>query len=191
MNVLADAWLLIGLKMGVCGAAIATSISQTFSVAAVLWILFQGNEIIKFRSGIGGIQGEFIWKILKLGLPAGIQSMTITLSNVMIPYYINSFGTETITAYTYYFKLENFIYLPVWAFGQAMMTFTTQNKGAGKIQRIKKGVLAASSISVLLIIVFSMILLAIGETALGWFGKDLSVIEIRLKIIAISFPSTG
>ena len=188
LNVLADAWLIAGLKLGVCGAAIATSISQTFSAVAVLWILLRGNRIITLRFCVAKIKSRYIWKILKLGLPAGIQSMTITLSNVMIQYFINGFGTDTITAYTYYFKLENFIYLPVLAFGQATMTFTAQNIGAGKIERIKKGIVASGSISVLTVVVISTVLLAGGETALGWFGKDPSVIEIGLEIIAISFP---
>ena len=68
------------------------------------------------------------------------------------------------------------------------MTFTAQNIGAGKIERIKKGIVASGSISVLTVVVISTVLLAGGETALGWFGKDPSVIEIGLEIIAISFP---
>ena len=99
--------------------------------------------------------------------------MTITLSNVMIQYFINGFGTDTITAYTYYFKLENFIYLPVLAFGQATMTFTAQNIGAGKMRRIKKGIVASGSISVLTVVVISTVLLAGGRNSLGlvWKGS--------------------
>jgi putative MATE family efflux protein len=188
LNVIADALLIVVFQLGILGAAIATSISQTFSAVAVLWILIRGNEKIKLIFSIVKMQGKYIWRILKLGLPAGIQSMTITLSNVILQYYINGFGTDTITAYTYYFKLESFIYLPVLAFGQAAMTFTAQNVGAGKLDRIKKGIFSSAMISVFTVATISTILLAIGETALGWFGKDKSVIEIGLKVIAITFP---
>lgn len=188
LNVLVDAVMIAVLKLGVCGAAIATSISQTFSAVAVLWLLVRGNGKVRLRFSAVQIEGAYLRKVLKLGLPVGIQSMTITLSNLIVQYFINSFGTDTITAYTYYFRLENFTYMPVLAFGQAVMTFTAQNMGAGKLERIKKGVFAASAISVAVVAGIAFGLLAIGPTALGWFGKDEAVIAVGLEIIAVSFP---
>lgn len=188
LNVGADALMIAVLKLGVCGAALATSISQTFSAAAVVWLLVRRNEKVRLKTSAIRIEKRDILKILRLGLPAGIQSMTITLSNLIIQYFINGFGTDTITAYTYYFRLENFTYMPVLAFGQAVMTFTAQNMGAGRMDRIKKGVFASAVISVLTVAAISFFLLAIGPTALGWFGKDKAVIAVGLEIIAISFP---
>ena len=78
--------------------------------------------------------------------------------------------------------------MPVLAFGQAVMTFTAQNMGAGKLERIKKGVFAASAISVAVVAGIAFGLLAIGSTALGWFSKDEAVIAVGLEIIAVSFP---
>lgn len=188
INVLADALMIVGFNLDVKGAAIATSISQTFSAVMIIWLLLRGNKVVKLKKSSIKLHKEAVFKVLKLGLPAGIQSMTITLSNVMVQYYINGFGTDTITAYAYYFKLESFIYLPVLAFGQAAMTFTAQNLGAGKMHRIKKGIFVSAVISMATVVIISMGMLSIGDTALGWFGKDASVTEIGLRIIAVSFP---
>lgn len=188
LNVAADALMIGGLKLGVCGAAIATSISQTFSAVAVVWLLVRGNEKVKLKFSAIRLEGAYMLRILKLGLPTGFQSMMITLSNLIIQYFINGFGTVAITAYAYYFRLENFTYMPVLAFGQAVMTFTAQNMGAGKLDRIKKGVLVSGLVSVATVAAIAFFLLAIGETALGWFGKDEAVIAVGLEIIAVSFP---
>lgn len=188
LNVAADGLMIVVLKLGVSGAAAATSISQTFSAAAVIWLLLKGNEKVRLRPASIRICKSCLIRILKLGLPAGIQSMAITLSNLIVQYFINGFGTDTITAYTCYFKLENFTYMPVLAFGQAVMTFTAQNMGAGKTERIKKGVLVSAVISVATVGTVAGVLLSMGTTALGWFGNDTAVVQIGLKIIAVSFP---
>lgn len=71
-------------------------------------------------------------KIITMGVPLGIQSMILTLSNLVVQYYINGFGENDIAAFTIYFKVETLIYLPIMVFGQAMVTFVGQNIGAGK-----------------------------------------------------------
>ena len=71
-------------------------------------------------------------RILKVGFPVGIESMLMTISNVVIQYYINGFGENAVAAFSVYYKAENILYLPVMAFGQTMLTFTGQNYGAGK-----------------------------------------------------------
>ena len=79
-------------------------------------------------------------RIVKLGVPAGIQSSLLTISNMVVQFYINGFGQDAMAAFTAYFKVENFMYLPILAFGQAMTSFVGQNIGAGQLKRVKKGV---------------------------------------------------
>lgn len=188
LNVFVD-WLMIGpLHMEVAGAAIATTISQTFSAVAVCVVLFKGNGIVKMSISKIRFWKGHLGHILNLGLPAGLQSMLITLSNIVIQYYINGFGEDAVAAFSTYFRLESFAYLPVLAFGQAATTFAGQNYGAGKMERVKKGMFLAAGISMGCVVVIAFMLLGLGKTAVGWFVNDEAVIEIGLTIISVSFP---
>ncbi len=85
------------------------------------------------------IHKKQMMRIVKLGVPAGIQSSLLTISNMVVQFYINGFGQDAMAAFTAYFKVENFMYLPILAFGQAMTSFVGQNIGAGQLKRVKKG----------------------------------------------------
>ncbi len=188
INVLSDAFFIAVLQLGVKGAALATTVSQTFSAIAVICLLLRGNEILRLQVSKIRIERASLAKILHLGLPAGIQSMVITLSNLVVQYYINSFGSDSVAAFSAYFKLENFTYMPVLAFGQAIMTFTGQNLGAGKIDRIKKGVLLSSVLSVVTVALIAFFLLALGEIPVRWFMKEQDVVELGVQLLLVSFP---
>ncbi|MDO4522830.1 MAG: MATE family efflux transporter [Eubacteriales bacterium] len=188
VNVCMDYLMIKVLQTGVRGAAIATTISQSFSAFAVLWKLSCGNEILQLRIAKLKINKNSMLSILQLGIPAGIQSIVITLSNIIVQYHINHYGEDVIAAFATYFKLENFTYFPALAFGQAAMTFVGQNVGAGKHERVKKGLAVSSILSVSMITLIAVFLLALGRTSVGWFIKDPDVINVGLHIIAITFP---
>ncbi|MDY4969335.1 MAG: MATE family efflux transporter [Lachnospiraceae bacterium] len=188
LNVLTDALMIGVFHMEVRGAAIATTVSQTFSAVAVCIVLMKGKSVLKLRVSQIRVWKGYLGRILQLGLPAGIQSMTITLSNIVVQYYINGFGEDAVAAFSTYFRLENFAYLPVLAFGQAATTFVGQNYGAGKMHRVKQGMVISGAISMGCVAAIAFGLLAIGSTAVGWFVKDEAVIAIGLQIISISFP---
>lgn len=188
LNVAADAFFIGVLGMGVRGAALATTVSQGFSAIAVVCVLVKGNGILKLQIRQIRIEKGPLKKILLLGIPAGLQSMIITLSNVVMQYYINGFGEDAVAAFATYFRLESFSYLPVLAFGQAATTFAGQNMGAGKYERIRKGAVIAGVISVASVAAIAFTLLALGPAAVGWFVKDEAVIAAGLEIIAVSFP---
>lgn len=188
LNVGVDALMIGALDMGVQGAALATTVSQTFSAAAVLFFLYRGNACFRLEPGKIRIHQASLKKILIYGLPAGIQSMVITLSNMVVQVHINGFGTDAVAAFSTYFRLESFAYLPVLAFGQAATTFAGQNMGAGQLKRVKRGAVTAAALSAALVAVIAFFLLGIGHTAIGWFVKDEAVIFIGLQIISVTFP---
>lgn len=188
MNVCLDALMIGPLGWGVEGAAIATTIAQGASAIAMLLVLAKGNEHFKMEPGKLRMDGHALKKILINGLPAGIQSMVITLSNMIVQYHINGFGTDAVAAFSTYFKLESFIYLPAQAMGQAVTTFVGQNMGAGKYDRVKKGTLTAAGICAGVVATFAFFLLAIGHTSLSWFVNDEAVIALGLQVISVSFP---
>lgn len=185
LNVGMDAWFIIVMKSGIAGAAAATMISQSFTAIVLLIRLFRQNQLLKKH---WKIDRDMMFRILGVGLPLGIQSMILTVSNLFVQYYINGFGENAIAAFTVYFKVENLIYLPVMAFGQAMVTFTGQNIGAGNIERIRKGAIICNIFAAAVIMGISAAVLCLGRPILNIFCGEEEVIVEGLKIIRTTFP---
>ncbi|MGI6007308.1 MAG: MATE family efflux transporter [Ruminococcus sp.] len=188
VNVAMDTFFVVCFKNGVEGVAWATMFSQTAAAGSVLFYLVRQKGNYHLSLNKLKIHGA-IWKdIVKVGIPAGIQSFVITLSNVFAQYYINSFSVDVIAAFTAYIKVELPIYLPIVAFGQAVTTFVGQNKGAGNQERMEKGTFICAGLSVCITLVMSSLMLVFGKYAFGLFNKDVQVINYGIEIIHISFP---
>ncbi len=187
-NVAADAFFMIVIPLGVAGVAIATTVSQALS--ALLAVIFAMAKEAKIRLNLKEIRidGDTLKRILLIGLPAGFQTIIITFSNVMVQYYINGFGETAVAAFATYYKVENFIYLPIMAFSQASTTFAGQNYGAGQYRRIWKGTMLMNGIGAGLIFCLAGIILLFPTTVFTWFMKDAGVVEDALKIAFVSFP---
>lgn len=188
VNIIANAIFVVFLKIGVAGVAIATLISQ--SLTAVLTLLYLTNDkfLIKVEIKKLKIHLKLLRTILYLGLPTGFQSMVITFSNIVVQYNINSYGGDAVAAYATYFKLENLIWMPIVALGQAITTFSGQNTGAKNYERVKKGTIIGTLLSSLLAVSIAGIILLFPATFFRIFIKDIGVIELGVKIVFITFP---
>ncbi len=187
-NVFADGLLIIVFQYGVVGAAAATSISQSVSAFLMFYYLMSSHGSIRFSIKEMHCDRRILKKILKYGLPAGIQAIVVTLSNVVVQYYINGFGKDAVAAYAAYFKIENLIYLPIMACGQAAATFVGQNYGAQKYDRIKKGTVQVIFFSCGITVVIAMIVLMIPEAVVRLFIQDHTVIAHGVSILMTTFP---
>lgn len=187
-NVIGDALFIGALGWGVFGVAAATLCSQT--VAAVLTAagLMRLNEEYRLKLRKICMKWNVCRNILKIGIPAAVQSMVMVLSNILVQSQINSLGVDAIAAYTAYFKVESFIYLPILAIGSANGTFTGQNIGAGQVERAKKGTRTALLGGTLLTAAVSGSLLLFPEAAFGLFSKDAGVIALGAAIAGVTFP---
>jgi Na+-driven multidrug efflux pump len=159
-------------------------------VAALLSVLYlmKGDDVCRLDWRRIRIDRGVLGQVLRIGVPAGLQSMVITLSNVIIQWAINGFGVDAIAAFSAYFKLELLIYLPIVAFGQAMMTFSGQNIGAGRFDRVRLGVRAAITMGVAYAAVSAALLLLFGGQSFALFNKDAAVIACGVRIIRVTFP---
>ncbi len=185
LNVCMDAVFIILLQWRVAGAALATMVSQSFTAVVLTAYLFVREALWKES---WRIDPKLLARILKVGFPLGIQSMILTLSNIFVQHDINGFGEDAIAAFTVYFKVENLLYLPIVAFGQAMVTFAGQNVGAGNYERVRKGTLSCNVLAASITAGISALILSFGRQILGLFCSEESVIMEGLKIISISFP---
>ncbi len=154
-NVCADFVFVSVFQWGVFGAALATLICQGISSTLILITLFCGKDGVCVAGNWKMPDGRILRKIMVLSVPVAVQAIVVTLSNIIVQSYINSYGEDTIAAFAAYFRIECFIYLPLVAIGQAMTTFVGQNAGAGNYQRIKKG--ATSSACLCAVLALSLI----------------------------------
>ena len=188
LNVAMDALFLVVFPLGVAGVAIATAISQGAS-AFLVWYLASRPELpLRLSLRKLGVSGGILRQVLRIGLPTGVQTIIITFSNVMVQYYINDLGETAVAAFATYYKVENFIYLPIMAFGQAATTFAGQNTGAGNYRRILRGTVVTTIISAAVVACLAGAVLAFPRTVFTWFMKDADVVTHALMIATVTYP---
>ena len=144
LNVILNLFFVIVLKMNVNGVAIATVLSNAVSSVLLLRRLLHG-DLVRVELKQLRIDPAIFRKIMRIGLPAGIQSAIFSVSNIIIQSAINSLGTVVMAASSAAFNIEIIAYDVLNSFSQACTTFVGQNYGAGKIDRCKKTMLLSSA----------------------------------------------
>ncbi|MBR2546680.1 MAG: MATE family efflux transporter [Eubacterium sp.] len=188
LNVVFDALFIVVMGLGVAGAAIATTVTQSLSALFVGVLASRKDRMVRLNIKELGIDSGTLWRILGIGLPTGIQTIVITLSNVIVQYFINGYGDTAVAAFATYFKVENLNWLSIVAFGQAAVTFVGQNMGAGHYRRILKGTITIVALGIASVVCISGLVLLFPNTVFRWFMKDPDVIEIAVKLAMIAFP---
>ena len=140
VNIVLDMLFVAVLRFGVGSAAIATTISQGVSAALCFLHILRVDAPYRVSIREIGFHKESLLQIIRYGLPSGVQNSVIALANVVVQTNINSFGKAAMAGCGSYSKLEGFAFLPVTCFTQAITTFVGQNLGAGRHDRVKKGV---------------------------------------------------
>ena len=131
--------LFIGLfRWGVWAAAVATTISQAVSCVLCLWRLTRKGQAYSVELRKIRFHRDMLRRIIRYGLPAGIQNSVIGLANVIVQSQINSFEKLAMAAFGSHSKIEGFAFMPITSFNMAMTTFISQNLGAQKYDRAKK-----------------------------------------------------
>lgn len=181
LNIALDLLFIKVFGLGVGSAAVATSVSQTASALLCMLHLTKKGTIYQIKLKSLRFHGDMLKEILRFGLPTGVQNSVIGFANVIVQSNINSFGADAMAGYGSYIKVEGFAFLPVTCFSMAMSTFVSQNLGAGRKDRAKKGanfgVIASISIAELI----GVIIFAGAPLLLLMFTDDPGVIEFGVK----------
>ena len=188
VNVAMDAVFLILIPLGVAGVSIATVISQALSAVLAARSAARPDSLLRLRFRRLRLDLPILKEVLSVGLPTGLQTIIITFSNIMVQYFINGFGETAVAAFATYYKVENLIYLPIMAFGQAATTFAGQNTGAGRFRRLRRGTLGATAAGALIVLLIAGLILAFPRTVFTWFMRDQEVVTVALQIALVSFP---
>lgn len=186
INVSLNLVFVLVFGMGVDGVAWATSISQVVSAYLVVRSLIKSDNELKLEFKNLRLERKHIGYIIKIGLPAGVQGAIFSLSNMLIQSSVNSFGSVYMAGNTAAHNLDSFSYTTLNSFSQAAVTFTSQNIGAGKLERVKlvvkNCIISVVSIGVVTGVLFNLF----GKNLLGLYNSDTAVIEagmIRLVIM--------
>ena len=175
-NIILDLLFIKIFKIGVMGAAIATDISQAISCILAIGYLLKVKSDYKLYIKDLKINKETAVKIIKIGLPTAIQNMVISFSNVLVQSSVNAYGATAMAGYAAYLKIDGFNILPVLSISMAVTTFTGQNVGANRLDRVKKG-MYSSLIMVLVYTAFiGAVLLILSHQVLGLFTHSAQVI---------------
>ena len=140
LNIILDLVLVVGAHMGVAGVAVGTFISQGVSAILIIITLMRTKDMYQLKPKRIHIYGSIFKSLLHIGLPAGLESVLYTISNMIIQASLNSFGTDTVAAWTAYGKMDSMFWMVLSAFGISITTFVGQNFGARKYDRMRKSV---------------------------------------------------
>ena len=176
VNVVLDLVLIAGFHMGVGAAAFATVMSQLSSALLCLRRLMKVDADYRIVPKKLGMTAKMVKRILNFGLPSGLQNSIMAFSNVVIQSYINSFGPMAMAGIGAYVKVEGFMFIPVTSFCMAITTFVSQNMGAGKIDRMKKGVRFGAFCTLASAEILGFILFVFAEPIVRLFDSNPDVI---------------
>ena len=175
-NILLDLVLIAGLRMGVAGAAIATDISQLVSCVLALRFLMRVQDDYRVTAREIRVHGKMAVRIIKVGLPTGIQNMVISLSNILVQASVNGYGAAAMAGFAAYMKVDGFNILPIMSFSMAATTFVGQNFGAGKLDRVKKSLWVTLGMGVIYTILTGVLLLAFQDPIMHLFTHEEDVV---------------
>jgi putative MATE family efflux protein len=188
-NIILDIIFVVYWHMGVMGAALATIISQLVSAVLVILVLIRTKEAYQLVPKAIRIDRDMLGRIIRIGFPAGLQSVMYSSSNIIIQSSVNTLGTNTIAAWTAYGKIDSVFWMIISAFGISITTFVGQNYGAGKKDRVYKGIRVCMAMSFASAAVLSVLLYTFGNYIYLLFTTDEAVIEIGTEILRYLAPT--
>ena len=194
VNVALNLVFVVGFRMSVAGVALATIASQALSAALIINRLMHADSAIRLYPRQLRIVKKNLIEQIKIGLPAGMQATISAGANVLLQSAVNSFGADVMAANGASGNIEGFIFVVMHAFYSTVLTFTSQNVGAKKPERIGKIMLACQLCSAIISFVLCTLARRFGPTLLGIYCTDPHVIEmgmVRLSIICGTYFLCG
>lgn len=188
VNILMDVLCVKILRIGVMGAAMATVFSQLCSVILIHRRLrqFSSDFRMSFREMRDHL--EIVWKVITIGIPSGLQSAMIAISNLFVWRYINSFGTTASAGIGVAMRLDRFVLMPCKAFGMALTTFVGQNVGAGQYRRSRSGILCSLALAVTVTVLFGGAIYIFAGPCVALFNDDPAVVAIGVAMMHTIIP---
>lgn len=189
-NIILDLVLVLGFRLDVAGVAIATVCSQLLSAVLVVVSLMRSEmSAYQFFPRQMRFHAGPIHSILVIGVPTALQSVMYSASNLFIQAAINSFSTDAVAAWTAYGKLDIFFWMTITAMSQSLTTFAGQNYGAGKFDRVKKGVRVSTAMTAAFTLAISSVMFIWAQPLVAFFCPDADVVPIGIELVRFLAPT--
>ena len=187
-NIVLDLVFVLKCSMGVAGVAWATVIAQTLSAILVLTVLMRTESVVQVKLRWLRMDWATLKKIVTLGFPAAIQMAITAFSNIFVQSYINYFGTDCMSGWTTYAKVDQLMFLPMQSVALASTTFVGQNLGKGDVKRAKQGVRTAMTMSVGITLIVLVPLLIFAPQLTAFFNDKPEVIGYGTMLLRLLSP---
>ena len=184
-NIFLDLLFVLVFGMGIEGVAIAKIISQAGAFISSVIYINRRMDTVKINFLKMSLDKKIFVKSVKVGLPTGMQQMFVAVGMMAVLKIVTGFGTSVIAAYSVATRVGSFALMPAMNFSQALTSFTGQNIGAGKISRIRKGLLSTIGMSSIISITISLFVIFGGEYIMAVFTPDTDVIRIGTEYLQI------
>ena len=178
LNIGLDLLFIVKLGWGIEGAAFATIIAQGAAFIVAVFYLNRNHELIRFNLKEFAFDWEIFKQTLRIGLPTGLQHTFVALGMMALMGIVNGFGTNVVAGYTAAGRLDSLAVIPSMVFGQALSTFVGQNIGAGKLDRVRKGLNRTLLMSSATAVVISVLIILFKYPLMKLFTTDMEVVNI-------------
>lgn len=172
-------------RWGMAGAAWATVIAQTFSAVACLWKIMRMRTVVQIKLRMLKLKKSIVKNIVRLGVPTGISMGIMFFSSIIVQSLINSMGSLVSTTITALMRIDGFAVLPSQTFSMSASTFTGQNIGAGKLERVRQGTWTVFWMCLIFTVVMVAAILIFGRHMFGLFTSTKEVIDMGMGFIHI------
>lgn len=188
INIILDMILVLVFHMGVAGVAIATLAAQAVSAFLVTCRLMRSGGLLHLSARKIRFHSSLLKMQLKLGIPTGFESVLFAITNIAIQASINTFGTDTAAAWSAYGKLDAIFWMVSTAFGISITTFTGQNFGAGKMDRVRRSTRVCLWMDLIVSFVLVVVLIAARSFLFRLFTSDETVVQIGADMLLFITP---
>jgi putative MATE family efflux protein len=184
-NIGLDLLFIVVFKWGIAGAAFATVISQAGAFLTAVIYLNRNHKLIDFNLGSWRFDRRIFWQSLRIGLPTGLQHTFISLGMMAIMVIVNTFGTNVIAGYSAALRIDSLAILPAMNFSAALATFVGQNIGAGKADRVRRGLISTLLMSSTVSLAVMGLVILLKYELMGLFTDDPEVVRIGAEYLLI------
>lgn len=185
LNVGLDFLFILAFGWGVAGTAWATVISQGVAYVAAIWYMNRGGSVLRIDLMKMRFDRKIFRQCINYGLPTGVQQSFVAFGMVALMEIVNGWGTDVIAGYSVAIRVDNFAVIPAMNFAMALTSFTGQNVGAGRMDRVRKGLKMTLLFSSLTCVVITAVIVLFGPDILRIFTTDPAVIRVGTEYLVI------
>lgn len=185
LNVILDIIFVARFNMGVPGVALATIIAQSFSAILTIRKLLKNKTSFDLNLKMLKLNKEYSYQLIKLGLPSGLTQAIFSLAMIIVQSLTNSFGEMVIAANVIIMRVDGFAMMPNFSFGAALTTFTGQNVGAEKLDRVDKGIKQGTLIALGVSTTITILLLIFGKYLMAIFTDTSELVLLSMNMMRI------